>query len=113
MNRTPGPEPEPVLDPGLQAERTRLAWSRTALSLSVIGALMLHPFGRHLSLHQTIPGWVMLIFAGGIWWYGGHRYRMVVARVRAGRSIASNRHVQAFAWLCLVPAVIGVWAVLT
>jgi len=111
MNRAPAPEP--VIDPGLQAERTRLAWSRTALSLTVIGALMLHPFGRQLSLHQVVPGWAMLIFAGAVWWYGGRRYRLVVAQVRAGRSIASDRHVRAFAWLCLVPALIGLWAVLT
>jgi hypothetical protein len=90
-----------------------LAWSRTALALAVIGALMLHPFGRQLNLHQTIPGWAMLIFAAATWWYGGHRYRLVVATVRAGRSIASGRHVRAFAWLCLVPALIGLWAVLT
>jgi uncharacterized membrane protein YidH (DUF202 family) len=113
MNRVPGPEPEPVLDSGLQVERTRLAWSRTALSLAVIGALMLHPFGRHLSLHETIPGCVMLIFAGSTWWYGGRRYRTVIAKVRAGRSIASDRRVLAFAWLCLVPPLIGLWAVLS
>ena len=113
MSPAPTPEPERVLDRGLQAERTRLAWSRTALSLAVIGALMLHPFGRHLSLHQTVPGWAMLIFAGVTWWYGGHRYRLVVAAVRAGRSIASGRYVRTFAWLCLLPAVFGLWAVLT
>jgi uncharacterized membrane protein YidH (DUF202 family) len=113
MSRMPAREPEPVIDRGLQAERTRLGWSRTALCLAVIGAVMLHPFGRQLSLHQTIPGWAMLIFAGATWWYGGHRYRLVVANVRSGRPFVSDLHVRTFAWLCLVPAVIGLWAVLT
>ncbi|RDH77316.1 DUF202 domain-containing protein [Mycolicibacterium moriokaense] len=32
-------QPRPVIDRGLQAERTRLAWSRTALSFGAAGAL--------------------------------------------------------------------------
>jgi uncharacterized membrane protein YidH (DUF202 family) len=104
---------ERVLDPGLQAERTRLSWSRTALALVVIGALMLHPFGRQLTVRQSLPGLTLLLFAGLTWWYGGWRYRRVLVAVREGRSAASTWEFRAFTWLCLLPAAVAIWAVLT
>ncbi len=102
-----------VVDPGLQAERTRLSWSRTALALAAVGALMLHPFDRVPSLAGELPGVVMLLLATCTWAYGGRRYRLVVAAVRAGRSISADAQIRAFSLMCLLPAAVGLWAVLT
>lgn len=102
-----------ITDPGLQAERTRLSWARTALALAVIGALMLHPFDHVPTLAAQLPGVAMLLLASATWAYGSRRYRFVIAAVRAGRPIAAAAHIRAFGVLCLLPAALGLWAVLT
>ncbi|MFE1171203.1 DUF202 domain-containing protein [Streptomyces sp. NPDC058773] len=52
------PRPAPDRDPGLQPERTRLAWRRTTLSATVVAVLA----GRQL-LHSDAPGPVEVILA--------------------------------------------------
>lgn len=65
-------------DPGLQPERTQLAWRRTALSLaigSLIAARVLPViFG---SGAWVIPGIVGVTLAGVLWVAGGRRARQV------------------------------------
>lgn len=65
-------------DPGLQPERTQLAWRRTALSLaigSLIAARVLPViFG---SGAWVIPGIMGVTLAGVLWVAGGRRARQV------------------------------------
>jgi uncharacterized membrane protein YidH (DUF202 family) len=69
-------------DPGLQAERTALAWRRTALGVGVGGVVALRVAGPALG-----PGAVVAALAGGVlaavaFWTAGRRYRAVQASLR-------------------------------
>ncbi|PPK68887.1 DUF202 domain-containing protein [Actinokineospora auranticolor] len=57
---------------GLQAERTRLAWSRTGLSAAAVGALLLH--GAEAPV-DVVCGLVVLLCAVGMVLCGEVRFR--------------------------------------
>ncbi|GAA2993657.1 DUF202 domain-containing protein [Actinokineospora diospyrosa] len=61
-----------MTDRGLQAERTRLAWSRTALACAAVGALLLHGAEGASGL---VAGAVILLCAVGMVLCGARRYR--------------------------------------
>lgn len=67
-----------LFDPGLQPERTELAWRRTALALGVgsLIAMRLLPaeFG---DVTWTLVGAAGLAVSGGIWLLARRRYRAV------------------------------------
>ncbi|HGM6878921.1 DUF202 domain-containing protein [Serratia nevei] len=53
----------PPRDPGLQPERTRLAWGRTALTMAVVGLLSLRAGMVSGSFLLAGSGFLMLAFA--------------------------------------------------
>ena len=73
-----------VFDPGLQAERTNLAWRRTALavaigsivSLRLLPAILVDPV-------WYLPGVVGVVFSGWMWWVARRRHLGFLERVDA------------------------------
>ena len=100
-----------VQDPGLQAERTRLAWSRTALALAVVGAVELHPTRPELSLLQRTPALLTMLLAVAYWVYGGRRYLRVRAALAASRPIVPRHSMLVLGALVVLPAATALWAV--
>lgn len=108
-----GPVPHSAVhDSGLQAERTRLSWARTALAMAVIGALELHVGRGDLPLVDRLPGVLMLLVAIGCWVYGGRRYLRITRSLAAGRPVLDPRHSLVLAGLVLLPAAFAVWSIL-
>lgn len=73
--------PDCSSDPGLQAERTELAWRRTQLSLLVIACLALR--GQDLAVLLVALASVALLWLGQ-----GSRYRRSLAMLRVERGQA-------------------------
>lgn len=66
-------------DPGLQGERTALAWTRTALAL-LVNALLLTRAGLvHRSSPVAVVGAVLLGIALLVAWYGSRRRAQVTS----------------------------------
>jgi uncharacterized membrane protein YidH (DUF202 family) len=96
-----------VLDRGLQAERTRLAWSRTALSFAAVGALMLHSGLSTGDRLDELPGLIALCFAAATYLLGVGRYHATnhnVAREQPMTSAGSVRTLTAFTAVTVVLA---------
>ncbi len=70
------------MDPGLQAERTQMAWQRTALGVGGTSALLMHVADRDLVV--MVPGGVGLLVALGLLLVGEGRYSWTLERVQAG-----------------------------
>jgi uncharacterized membrane protein YidH (DUF202 family) len=74
-------------DPGLQVERTALAWMRTCLSLVVV-ALVAFRFAAHYSLPLALGlGAVVVPLALMALWLAWRRYRTSEARLTAGKRL--------------------------
>ncbi len=78
--------PDVVFDPGLQHERTSLAWERTAIASMVAGVLLaryatvsLHYVFAGLGMAQVVVGAAILV------WSGQH-YENLHGRLRSGDS---------------------------
>ncbi|OZM72892.1 hypothetical protein CFN78_11560 [Amycolatopsis antarctica] len=91
-----------VLDAGLQAERTRLAWSRTALSMVVSGALLLHAGLGGAGPLSVVPGVLVMSAAVACYLCGVRRYVHVRAAVRAGRRVTQSGVIRALSASCVL-----------
>ena len=65
----------PLFDPGLQPERTALAWRRTALSLAVCALVALRLLPPVLGLWSFAAAFAGIAFVGVMWVLAGRRAR--------------------------------------
>ena len=101
-------------DPGLQPERTELAWRRTALALAIGSLISLRLFPEALGdARWVIPGLVGLVAAGALWMAARRRYRQTEAAIAApGVSLPDGRALIALAAVALAVGLVGLAAVL-
>ena len=78
MSRRAAARPEPR-DPGLQAERTALAWNRTGLAVLVNALLALRSGWTAREAPITALGFVLLLASGAIVVYGAWRRRQLLS----------------------------------
>lgn len=81
---------------GLQSERTRLAWSRTALAFAALGGLLLHGQSRASTL-GLVSGALVCACAVATYVLGRVRYRRALRAVEDGQPLLVPRFL-ACAW---------------
>jgi putative membrane protein len=72
-----------TFDVGAQAERTALAWRRTALGVAVGGVVALRVTGPVLGVGAALAAVSGSLLAAAAWWLTGHRYRSVQRSLKA------------------------------
>ena len=96
-----------MLDRGLQAERTRLAWSRTALSFAAVGALMMHTgMSTGNRLHE-LPGLIAVCSAAATYLLGVSRYHGTTHKVRREQPMTSAGSVRTLTALTALTVVLA------
>lgn len=81
----PKPPPPPLHeDPGLQPERTSLAWGRTLLTMLTVSALFLRWMPYHGTFVCALVA-VSLLTALGIWTTQRRRYTRSASGLKSGR----------------------------
>lgn len=81
--------PEPAIDVGLAAERTGMAWQRTALALAAFSAVLAHLADRNLV--AELPGLAGMALALALLVVGERRYGVVVRRVERDEPTMTHR----------------------
>jgi len=76
-----------IFDPGLQNERTSLAWFRTGLSFAGAGALVLHASEGLRRPGPGLLGVMALAVAGLTVMFSSRRYRRTDEALRRGGSV--------------------------
>lgn len=107
--------------PGLQRERTQLAWQRVSLGLLANGALLLlHDLDRSADPALLVPGAVAVVLALLTDLIGQRRARAIEVSGRAARPAAAgtaasvpapSRAVSALGWSVCALALLTLWAI--
>jgi uncharacterized membrane protein YidH (DUF202 family) len=90
----------PVLDVGLQVERTAMAWQRTALALGGVSALLVHLADRRPL--AAVPGVAGLLVALALLVVAEHRYERMVRTIEAGGTPLARAVIRLLAAGCVV-----------
>lgn len=90
--------PDRVFDPGLQQERTALAWDRTALAMIASGLIYARAVGPPYVRLAQAPVVIALVIGGAMLVLGARRYADLHATLRADRPVERVRYVRAV-WL--------------
>lgn len=77
------PRSRPVIDAGLQHERTALAWERTAISMMVAGILLARYAAQDAHFTVGLLGLIHTAVGGGILVWAGSNYEGLHGPVRA------------------------------
>lgn len=89
----------PMADRGAQAERTRLAWSRTSLVAAAHGGLLLHAgFAADVGVVGFVPAVLALCCAALFKLCGAHRYRTIYGALGEGRSVVEPGVLRLTGW---------------
>ena len=104
--------PTGLADPGLQAERTYLAWQRTGLAFAAVGALLLHTSSQQHNRWVDLPGLFGLAVGALILLAALLRYRTSVAAARGERRAAVGGVLLAVAAATLLLSLSGLVIVL-
>lgn len=100
--------PGPAGAPGLQRERTLLAWTRTLLALVVAALLLVRVLGAPLARSAHVPAVTVLVVALWLFLASDLRYR----RGPRGGPVTSPLHVGALAAATVVVGVAATVALL-
>ena len=96
-----------IWDPGLQSERTRLAWVRTAVALSSGGLGAMGLSARHGLPRAAVAAFVPAAVGGAaLLLRTGIRFRRVQEALHGGRSVDAGLDAL-FAWLGTLSVVAG------
>ncbi|MEN8583623.1 DUF202 domain-containing protein [Arthrobacter sp. KBS0703] len=105
------PDDRPHGDPGLQPERTVLAWGRTTLTLVTASAIFLRWIPEHGPL--VLPFFAVSVAAGGgIYFTQRVRYRRGIHGITAEHLAPDIAAVLWTASSCVVLGALGLWLVL-
>ncbi|MDI2126413.1 DUF202 domain-containing protein [Yinghuangia seranimata] len=95
-------------DPGLQQERTRLAWSRTALAFAANGGLLLHAGHERDAWPWLLPGALVIALSLLVYLAGLVRAERVERALRAGAPVHGGRLIVAVGAAATLVSVFGV-----
>ncbi|MGN9844657.1 DUF202 domain-containing protein [Nonomuraea sp. H19] len=101
---------EEVWDRGLQSERTRLAWVRTAVALSTGGLGAAGLSARHGLPAVAVAGFALAALCGGVLLIRTRaRFRRVQAALHGGKPLDAGLDA-VFAWLGTLSVVAGAFS---
>ncbi len=78
--------PTTVFDPGLQHERTALAWERTAIASMVAGVLMARYASESVHFTFAFLGLAQVVVGAGVLLWSARHYEELHGPLRAGES---------------------------